>query len=114
MDICTLESKRSCCFTKAYGKYVEGTGSIFTPKSKNEIDEIYEKLDQTNEEEYLENAKTLQLRFFTPKEVARLMSFPENFSFPNDVTKNQRYKLLGNSVNVKVVSKLIQILFEDK
>jgi len=28
LDIVTLQSERSCCFTKAYGHYAEGTGSV--------------------------------------------------------------------------------------
>jgi hypothetical protein len=28
LDIVTPSSKKSCCFTKAYGHYVEGTGSV--------------------------------------------------------------------------------------
>ncbi|KAG8252724.1 tRNA (cytosine-5-)-methyltransferase [Homalodisca vitripennis] len=40
MDIITKESTRSCCFTKAYGHYVEGTGSIFCPYDKSSINRV--------------------------------------------------------------------------
>ena len=33
----------------------------------------------------------LNLRYFSPQEVANLHSFPKEFSFPEDVTKKQRY-----------------------
>ncbi|GLV34552.1 Methyltransferase 2 [Carabus blaptoides fortunei] len=112
LDICNPLSKRSCCFTKAYGKYVEGTGSVFTSKSQQEIDEIYKELPNyvTDEDRYVQCIEKLQLRFFSPTEVARLMCFPNYFTFPHTTTDSQRYRLLGNSINVKLVSKLVQIL----
>ncbi|XP_030757652.1 tRNA (cytosine-5-)-methyltransferase [Sitophilus oryzae] len=111
LDICYLDSKMTCCFTKAYGRYIEGTGSVFT--SINRID-VKNKLAQLkelhNEDEYLDLARSLKLRFFTPKEISRLMQFPEKFSFPSDISNKQKYMVLGNSINVKVVSYLIKLL----
>lgn len=70
------------------------------------------KLHTMNSEsdEYLELAQSLNLRFFTPKEISRLMCFPETFSFPKSITDRQKYMVLGNSINVKVVSELIKFL----
>lgn len=111
LDISYIDSNRSCCFTKAYGRYLEGTGSIFAPKTKQECSCIFEQIEQTqNEETKLKLLKSIGLRFFTPKEISRLMSFPEKFSFPNEITNKQRYMLLGNSINVKVVGELIKLL----
>lgn len=56
------------------------------------------------------NSSDRHLRYFTPREVANLMSFPKDFGFPDSVTKKQRYKLLGNSLNVKVVAYLIRLM----
>lgn len=53
----------------------------------------------------------LQLRYFTPREVANLHTFPEHFSFPAGVTLRQRYACLGNSLSVEVVAALLQYLF---
>ena len=36
-----------------------------------------------------------------------MLGFPPEFSFPNDVTLKQKFKVLGNSLNVIVVSLLI-------
>lgn len=112
LDICYSNSKRSCCFTKAYGRYLEGTGSVYSEDSEECISIIYKKLLELEplSPEYLEQIRKLKLRFFTPKEVCRLMSFPEHFSFPDSISIKQKYMLLGNSVNVKVVSELIKIL----
>ena len=55
----------------------------------------------------------LVLRYFTPREVANLHSFPQSFGFPDQVTKKQRYSLLGNSLSVAVVTHLLEYLFDD-
>ena len=56
----------------------------------------------------------LSLRYFSPREVANLMCFPGNFSIPDDVTLRQCYKVLGNSLNVLVVSVLVKYLLRDQ
>jgi tRNA (cytosine38-C5)-methyltransferase len=108
LDICTLDSTNSICFTKSYSRYLEGTGSVFCNMTRNEFD-LNLKLIESNSQP----KSSLQLRFFTPKEVLRLMSFPETFLFPSTVNEKQQYKLLGNSINVAVVSELIKILFNE-
>lgn len=112
LDIRNNNSNGSCCFTKAYGHYVEGTGSVFCPYSDEIIQENFLKLKNYKEVplEELQPLIDLKLRYFTPKEVSRLMCFPEDFSFPNSTTNKQRYRLLGNSINVHVVSQLIFLL----
>ncbi|RZC39047.1 tRNA (cytosine-5-)-methyltransferase, partial [Asbolus verrucosus] len=84
LDICFFNSINSCCFTKAYGRYIEGTGSVFTEKSEEFVQEIYKQAFgcEAGSEEYLRLARQLNLRFFTPREVCRLMCFPETFTFP--------------------------------
>ncbi|KAI3822429.1 hypothetical protein L1987_10019 [Smallanthus sonchifolius] len=99
MDIVYPDSKRCCCFTKSYYRYVKGTGSLLAtimPKTR----------DKTSLED-------LCLRYFTPREVANLHSFPMEFGFPEHVTLRQRYALLGNSLSVAVVAPLLHYLFSD-
>ncbi|CAF4369426.1 unnamed protein product [Adineta steineri] len=86
-DIITCHAKRSFCFTKSYGKYFEGTGSLFS-------------------------TLTDHIRYFTPKEIANLHCFPLNYNFPQQTTNRQAYSLLGNSLNVFVISILLENLFE--
>ncbi|KAL6578538.1 C-5 cytosine-specific DNA methylase [Orobanche minor] len=98
MDIVFPESKRCCCFTKSYFRYVKGTGSLLATvqgKMKNEISSLQE----------------LRLRYFTPREVANLHSFPEEFQFPKHVSLRQRYALLGNGLSVGVVAAILRYLF---
>ncbi|CAK1544924.1 unnamed protein product [Leptosia nina] len=113
LDICYKDSRRSCCFTKAYTHYVDGTGSVFTEKSQDEVKSCYSEanLFELGSKEYIHKLQELKLRYFTPKEVSALMMFPKEYSFPNSITVKQCYRLLGNSVNVRVIGELLKILF---
>ncbi|XP_031832901.2 tRNA (cytosine(38)-C(5))-methyltransferase [Nomia melanderi] len=115
LDVRTSESRGSCCFTKAYGHYTEGTGSVYCPYSENIIKEAYSAASEYTHEsvEVVEILGKLKLRYFTPREVCRLMCFPENFTFPKHTTDKQKYRLLGNSINVHVVGRLIFLLYNE-
>lgn len=117
LDIRFKDSVGSNCFTKAYTRYTEGTGSVFCPIPEDRADEILKKakeLESSDSEKFLELVTELNLRYFSPKEVSRLMSFPEKFDFPKETGRNKKYRLLGNSLNVKVVAELIKLLFLKK
>ena len=51
-------------------------------------------------------------RFLTPRECARLQSFPE--SFIPDVKQAQAYKQFGNAVNVNIAKYFAQYMFDGK
>ncbi|XP_053693899.1 tRNA (cytosine(38)-C(5))-methyltransferase [Sabethes cyaneus] len=111
MDICTPDSSNSMCFTKAYTHYAEGTGSVYSPLPRAQFDTIYRQmLMSVDEEERRTLRSQLRLRYFTPKEVAKLMCFPDDFRFPPETTDRQCYRVLGNSINVLVVSSLLDEL----
>ncbi|CAI9759560.1 unnamed protein product [Fraxinus pennsylvanica] len=101
MDIVFPESKRCCCFTKSYYRYVKGTGSLLATIPGTTKDKI-------------SKVEDLRLRYFTPREVANLHSFPDDFQFPHDVSLRQRYALLGNSLSVGVVAQLFRYLFTNQ
>lgn len=115
LDITHSNSTNTRCFTKAYTHYAEGTGSIHCPVTRKQLDDVFAEIknDALSSEEKLAKLKTLKLRYFTPAEVAKLMSFPDTFTFPQETTNKQRYRVLGNSINVAVVAKLIEILCND-
>ncbi|KAK7881362.1 hypothetical protein WMY93_029771 [Mugilogobius chulae] len=113
LDIVRPGCRRSTCFTKGYGRYVEGTGSVLQSSSEAEMEAVFRGLEQLSEDQKLKRLQTLGLRYFTPREVANLMGFPHTFEFPEDVPVKQRYRVLGNSLNVLVVSKLLQILLSE-
>lgn len=116
-DVTAPDMYKSMCFTKAYTQYIEGTGSIYSPCKDGIVDEIFGLLmcyanDGCKNVNVYEHLQHLALRFFTPNEVARLMNFPPELSFPEDVTDKQRYRLLGNSINVAVVAEVMKLLFD--
>jgi tRNA (cytosine38-C5)-methyltransferase len=105
LDIVTKHCKRSCCFTRSYSSYLCGTGSVYSSLCEENVENI-KKIINDNESN-LEVLKSLKLRFFTPAEISRFMCFPK-LDFP--VNKKKAYQLLGNSINVYVVSRLLCVL----
>ncbi|NXO51007.1 TRDMT methyltransferase, partial [Aramus guarauna] len=110
LDIVKPTCRRSTCFTKGYGHYVEGTGSVLQTAIDVQLESVFKHIEELPEEEKLMKLSTLKLRYFTPREIANLHGFPLEFGFPDKVTIKQRYRLLGNSLNVHVVAKLISVL----
>ncbi|CAO2183354.1 unnamed protein product [Urochloa humidicola] len=103
MDIVYPESKRCCCFTKSYYRYVKGTGSLLATS---------ENLKCVPEEKLADSSlKELGLRFFTPREVSNFHSFPSSFCFPDHISLRQQYAMLGNSLSVAIVGPLLRYLF---
>uniref|UniRef100_G1PKC9 tRNA aspartic acid methyltransferase 1 n=1 Tax=Myotis lucifugus TaxID=59463 RepID=G1PKC9_MYOLU len=109
LDIVKPTCRRSMCFTKGYGRYIEGTGSVLQTAEDVQIEDIYKSLTNLSQEEKITKLLMLKLRYFTPKEIANLLGFPPEFGFPENITVKQRYRLLGNSLNVHVVAKLIKV-----
>uniref|UniRef100_A0A1D1Z9F8 tRNA (Cytosine(38)-C(5))-methyltransferase n=2 Tax=Anthurium amnicola TaxID=1678845 RepID=A0A1D1Z9F8_9ARAE len=99
MDVVFPDSKRCCCFTKSYYRYVKGTGSLLATVQQVDKSEV--------------SLNELGLRYFTPREVANLHSFPEDFDFPSHISLKQRYALLGNSLSIAVVAPLLEYLFTE-
>lgn len=93
--VCNLESTITTCFTKSYGKKLKGSGSILNLKDD----------DSLNKEKYIQN-----LRFFSPEELLKIFYFPSHFSFPGHYNPRDKYKLIVNSINIKVVSMLLKYL----
>jgi len=68
----------------------------------------------------------LRLRYFTPSELLRLFHFdtlldsvqhpdsgPQSLLWPEGISTKTKYRLIGNSINVKIVTALIDFLFEE-
>ena len=118
MDIVQPSSTHSCCFTKAYGNYALGTGSVLQHSlGSDDLAKAFEEYSRLQGEGKTEDAveclRKLNLRYFAPKEVANLMCFPAEFCFPPSLSRNQCYKTMGNSLNVHVVATLMTYLFHD-
>jgi DNA (cytosine-5)-methyltransferase 1 len=70
------------CFTSGYGRSLMHAGSYL--QCKNEV------------------------RRFAPEEIARLMHFPEGFRFPGRMTLRKKWHLVGNSLSVAAVRKVLE------
>lgn len=116
------------CFTAGYGRiFSKATGSLLLfrgphlrSKDKDGIlcDSQPVVMDPTKETAIancpIDRSDMLrysgQLRRFTPKELLTLFGFPKSFSFPSDISMDHQYKLVGNSINVKLVTLLVKTL----
>ncbi|KAJ7139445.1 S-adenosyl-L-methionine-dependent methyltransferase [Mycena epipterygia] len=129
-DIVLPSSRRTCCFTRGYTQLVERSGSILQMNEEQDTTTVFDAFLQaqsssvpTDPNDAVRTLDTLQLRYFTPEELLRLFSFtpplsstdPPNHSFiwPDGISRKTKYRLIGNSVNVKVVQELISYLFEE-
>jgi site-specific DNA-cytosine methylase len=74
MDFVASEDRRSTCFIGGYGQRFVGSGS------------------------FLRTAKGV--RRFSPAEAARLLGLPAGFRFPEPLSLEARYKLLGNGLSI--------------
>ncbi len=76
------------CFTSAYGRSPVRAGS------------------------YLCRGAESGIRRFSPREIARLMGFRDDFWWPKQLDSRARYRLLGNALSVTVVRALLRSLGE--
>ncbi|HJV48627.1 MAG TPA: DNA cytosine methyltransferase [Geothrix sp.] len=78
LDLVVAEDRRSTCFIGGYGRRLVGSGS------------------------FLKTGRGV--RRFSPSEVARLHGLPEGFRFPESLSLETRYKLLGNGLSIPVAA----------
>ena len=117
--------------------YLVIPSNIFSLQTSEVFDEflaLKESQDGCNSEA-VSLLKPLRLRYFTPTELLRLFQFiqpstmyssmepnpgmgsetqlqQESFVWPQSVSRKSKYRLIGNSVNVDVVRRLIVYLFK--
>ena len=74
LDIVCSTSQNSCCFTKGYGNYAVGTGSVLQHSStKDDLQKCFEEFEKSSGD--VKKLQKLNLRYFMPREVANLMCF---------------------------------------
>ena len=130
-DIVTPSDRRSSCFTHSYGRFIRGTGSILYNdeenqhkgsdaasddaignfKKKNCVIQLFPPDQREFQVDWMNQLDPGKLRYFSGNELARLFGFSESFSFPSDTSLKQQWKLMGNSLNVRVASKLVELGF---
>jgi tRNA (cytosine38-C5)-methyltransferase len=67
-----------------------------------------------DEAQWFEKFGPESIRYFMPSEIAKLLGFAPGFVFPSEMTRKKQYALLGNSLHVGTVSRLLHILLSDK
>ena len=121
-DITLPSQKHTNCFIRGYTRRVEGAGSILQLNEDLDTTEVFDAFLQAKEQGSTDAVRlldALRLRYFTPSELLRLFAFAnpeseeEQFVWPESVSTKVKYRLIGNSVNVKVVSELISYLFHE-
>ena len=74
LDLARADSARSACFIGGYGRRFVGSGSFLRTERG--------------------------VRRFSPSEIARLLGLPSSFRFPEALSLEKRYKLLGNGLSI--------------
>lgn len=113
-DVVSPGSRQCLCFTRAYTKYINGTGSVLLtrPEMAEAFDDMERPLFGVETMTELKDA----LRFFCPVEAARLNGFSANdekydtsLKLPNGCERNaQYYRAVGNAVNPEIIAFLVK------
>ena len=113
-DIVSSESTQCVCFTRAYTKYIDGTGSVLLTEVAEQASGMDEKFRPVFSG--IESMAELygKLRYFCPAEAARLNGFKVGkisggLSFPPDCSGGKQFcRAVGNSLNPNVVAYLVR------
>ncbi|KAL1940625.1 hypothetical protein VTO73DRAFT_8060 [Trametes versicolor] len=122
-DIVLPSARRTCCFTRGYTKLVERAGSVLQMNEDLDTTRTFDTFldaQRAGDDNAVRLLRPLRLRYLSPTELLRLFAFlppPSTdsasfFAWPDEITTKTKYKLIGNSVNVRVVTELINYLFE--
>lgn len=76
LDLARPQDRRTACFIGGYGQRFVGSGSFLVTERG--------------------------VRCFSPAEVGRLLGLPETFRFPEGLSREKQYKLLGNGLSLPV------------
>eukprot|EP01036_Dinobryon_divergens_P030829 gene30829-40132_t len=132
-DVRDPQDFTSACFTKAYGKFVRGTGSILLVDRPADFDSLPYIEDGPSVPEASKSSSSVGdfdslwfkklmsnsasepkvLRYFSPDELLTLFGYETpHFHFPSSIkiSNRKKFELIGNSLNVYVVKKLLKYL----
>ncbi|KAH7884026.1 S-adenosyl-L-methionine-dependent methyltransferase [Phlebopus sp. FC_14] len=123
-DIVLPSSTRSCCFTRGYTRLVERAGSILQMNEDLDTTEVFDEFLEAQSggnDEAVRKLDCLRLRYFTPTELLGMFYFVDRFGakdsfdfvWPPAISQRTKYRLIGNSVNVEVVRRLINYLLTE-
>ena len=103
----------SYCFTKSYGRLIDrASGSCYLPTALHRLADPEHAINRavTDANPYPLEVLHGELRFFHPQELLALSGFPLGFTFPASMPIHKRFACIGNSVNVYVLTCIVQEL----
>lgn len=109
-DVATAGSRATKTFTASYGKpgYAEEglskAGPLLLLDGKGGLEPAEEHRARFG---HIAEADWRRVRYFAPEEILALQGFPESWRLPQSLEVRKQWRLIGNSINVTVVSKLI-------
>mmetsp|Transcript_28965 Transcript_28965/g.79768 ORF Transcript_28965/g.79768 Transcript_28965/m.79768 type:complete len:417 (+) Transcript_28965:74-1324(+) len=115
-DINLRSEITSACFTKGYGRFPRGYGPFVLIDSEDEASVIQSPKLSADAGSGSGGAPAMynvwregsRLRYLTPTEQLRLMGYPAWYKFPKRMSMRERCALIGNSVNARVVGRLLR------
>eukprot|EP00980_Cylindrotheca_fusiformis_P014383 scaffold3827_cov179-Cylindrotheca_fusiformis.AAC.47 len=108
-DIVSPNDRRSSCFTHSYGRYIRGTGSILYDDINSEGKQLLQPQEREFQHGWADDFDLSKMRYFSGLELSRLFGFHHDFSFPANCSTKQQWKLMGNSLNVRVASRIVEM-----
>mmetsp|Transcript_23947 Transcript_23947/g.36467 ORF Transcript_23947/g.36467 Transcript_23947/m.36467 type:complete len:426 (+) Transcript_23947:46-1323(+) len=109
LPVVSVFDKVTHCFTSGYCRQLhKSTGSLLLLETDRSKSVVEEPIDRSDMSKYKG-----KLRRFTPIELLKIFGFPSDDFFPADMSLTHQYKLVGNSVNVNVVTCLAKYLLKD-
>ena len=107
LPIVSANDAMSHCFTAAYGRVVHrATGALLlTDMDHPSVEQNPELIDRSDMTKL-----SGKLRRFTSRELLGIFGYGDGFAFPENISLEHQYKLIGNSVNVEMVSKVVETL----
>ena len=107
LPIVSANDSMSHCFTAAYGRVVHrATGALLlTDMSHPSVEQHPELIDRKDMTKL-----SGKLHKFTPRELLNIFGYRDGFDFPDNISLEHQYKLIGNSVNVEMISKVVEVL----
>jgi hypothetical protein len=107
--------KTSYCFTNSYGRLFDrSSGSCYYENAEGPLADAAYSIDRANLPTYQG-----RIRKFHPDELLTLSGFPDGFIWPSasstssgkEMLLKRKFACVGNSINVKVVRAVMEVLF---
>eukprot|EP01065_Artemidia_motanka_P023959 TRINITY_DN28612_c0_g1_i1.p1 TRINITY_DN28612_c0_g1~~TRINITY_DN28612_c0_g1_i1.p1 ORF type:complete len:378 (+),score=34.24 TRINITY_DN28612_c0_g1_i1:70-1134(+) len=118
-DLAALSSRTTACFTKGYTESFRGSGSLLLMSGPlpPRDEEPQDGAQSCTQPQWLRGSALAELeegriRYFSAGELLALFGFPTRFTFPEGISRKQRYRLIGNSLNCTVHLHLLRHLLQ--